>query len=590
MKHALISHSSLDDVFFSVTAINSIVDKNNHLFEPYIFIYDAQEIPEEIESLLDFYSIKYISIQTLREFVNRSLQKKVQAFFSNPYKVSSLLPLYLDAKGYKYSLNIDKSVFCFSVYNDQILPSDGSLTSSRFKNVDIGTITFNRVSSLKYFYHDGMYKVIDNSFYYIDNERFKVSDTISKYMDFYRLLENEISGEELLHNFALSSALISTSDLTEIDKSYYHSANNCTFVNPQLRPNIKNIIYTRDNYPWDNLNRGAIKGKVGDRNGIVFFYRSTWLDFAAKNPWFSSFCSQKVLTSDDQVGIANIVCYWYNQKIIELESKVKSLSSELEKSRINSQIELSIIGSCVSRDNFNSKFNPNYKNHFKFKHLQHQSSLVSLMSPKVEISSDDISDVDDWSRQQIVRDFQKSILAEIESDSPSVILFDLFTDSRFPCIEVDNSYVTLNEWKLVNTNLYKKISNNKIIGFTENESEFLKHFTDSVKALKAKLNEVSPLSKIVLNSTRGALKYISQGEVIDFKVNYVKEINRRWELLEKIFIDIMDPVVINAFKQDVTLGDALHPWGLGYVHYTREFYNDFLKHLIDSLQDLDGKG
>lgn len=41
------------------------------------------------------------------------------------------------------------------------------------------------------------------------------------------------------------------------------------------------------------------------------------------------------------------------------------------------------VGACVTRDNFNSKFNPHYKMFFNLVLHQHQISIPSLMSKSI---------------------------------------------------------------------------------------------------------------------------------------------------------------------------------------------------------------
>lgn len=46
-------------------------------------------------------------------------------------------------------------------------------------------------------------------------------------------------------------------------------------------------------------------------------------------------------------------------------------------------IKIATIGSCVTRDNFNSNINPYYKKFFNVVAHQNQTSIPSLMSEKV---------------------------------------------------------------------------------------------------------------------------------------------------------------------------------------------------------------
>jgi len=241
--------------------------------------------------------------------------------------------------------------------------------------------------------------------------------------------------------------------------------------------------------------------------------------------------------------------------------------------------KVAVIGSCVTRDNFNQKFNPNYKDKYICNILQNQSSLISLTSPPLDISEASFSDIDGWSRTHIVRDFKKSIWDDLKRDQPDVIIFDLFTDAHFSCINIDHSLVTLNEWKLTKTAYFSKVSGNTKIGFSVDEAEFIDRFRLAVMQFKKELSIICPNSKIILNSTRGVYTYLREGKVEFFDPSAVSKINKRWAILDKIFTDIFSPVVINAYKENETIGNIDHPWGVGYVHYHEKFYHDFIEKL-----------
>ena len=52
-------------------------------------------------------------------------------------------------------------------------------------------------------------------------------------------------------------------------------------------------------------------------------------------------------------------------------------------------IKIATIGSCITRDNLNSKFNPYYKLFFDVIAHQNQTTIPSLMSDKIELKVDD---------------------------------------------------------------------------------------------------------------------------------------------------------------------------------------------------------
>lgn len=69
---------------------------------------------------------------------------------------------------------------------------------------------------------------------------------------------------------------------------------------------------------------------------------------------------------------------------------------------------VAILGSCVSRDNFNTRMNPNYKETFKVTLLQNQSSLVSAVADPLLGIESKVNGLNDWKRKTILDDCFKS--------------------------------------------------------------------------------------------------------------------------------------------------------------------------------------
>lgn len=251
---------------------------------------------------------------------------------------------------------------------------------------------------------------------------------------------------------------------------------------------------------------------------------------------------------------------------------------------LNSIKSIAVIGSCVTRDNFNTKFNNDYKERYQCSTLQNQSSIVSIMSPSVSVHDDCFSDLDQWSEKDTLRDFRKEILHEIEHNKPDVIIFDMFTDARFLCLKVDDSFVTLNEWKLEKSNHYNKLINNERVGFSIDENMFLSLFKESIIRLKEFLTKTCPDTKIVLHSARGVDKYLDKDELKDFNSAFVNTLNQRWAKLDNLFIEVFSPIVIDLFSGNKFFGDAEHPWGCSMVHYQKNYYNTFISELNKVLQ------
>jgi hypothetical protein len=52
-------------------------------------------------------------------------------------------------------------------------------------------------------------------------------------------------------------------------------------------------------------------------------------------------------------------------------------------------------------------------------------------------------------------EFDNIFFEELLSLKPKILIVDLYTDARFKTIPINNSYLTVNEWKTIKTKLYK---------------------------------------------------------------------------------------------------------------------------------------
>ncbi len=244
--------------------------------------------------------------------------------------------------------------------------------------------------------------------------------------------------------------------------------------------------------------------------------------------------------------------------------------------------KVAIFGSCVSRDIFNSQFNPHYKENFEVVSLQNQTSILSLMSPKIIYEKKDLEPLKGWDRDTIEEELEKSFLNDLIEVEPDLIIIDFFTDAWFKTISVQNSFITVNEWKTTKTKFYENILQLEK-PFFPNEEQLKR----DLQCFHTYIEKNLPETKVVLNQARAVYSYIdAEGKEVFFSNGFINQINKRWQLLDNIFIEIAHPIQINVMKSN-TMSDPNHPWGIGYVHYTSAYYNDFLNKLTQVMKQPD---
>lgn len=92
-----------------------------------------------------------------------------------------------------------------------------------------------------------------------------------------------------------------------------------------------------------------------------------------------------------------------------------------------------------------------------------------------------------------------------------------------------------------------------------------------------------PHTKVILNQARFADKYLDETtkEIKRFSTSGlvaqidVDKYNFAWESFDEYVINNYDVSLIH-FNKDSHLVDTNHPWNAYYVHYTKNYYSDFL--------------
>lgn len=232
---------------------------------------------------------------------------------------------------------------------------------------------------------------------------------------------------------------------------------------------------------------------------------------------------------------------------------------------------VAVVGSCVSRDLFNSKLNSDWKKHASLVGSFYQMSIMSLMAPKAEIDINIFSDLNPHDFNATKADFDKSFLEVIEREQPQVIVVDLFADARFDLIRVGNSIITDNSWKIGKSDSYEIFDDLDRISPDIDETFYYSLFKSSILEFQAFIHARSPQTRVVLNSCRNARFWRSVDSFGYFNQDSIDKQNKRWDRLEEIFEQIVGPEKITSGMK-ILLGDPNHPWGRGPVHFTSGFY------------------
>ncbi|MFC8731644.1 DUF6270 domain-containing protein [Luteimicrobium sp. NPDC057192] len=239
-------------------------------------------------------------------------------------------------------------------------------------------------------------------------------------------------------------------------------------------------------------------------------------------------------------------------------------------------IKVAVFGSCVSRDVFNRRFSPNYKDLFDCVLLSNQSTVVAQTSPPIDASTVDLSGIKDWEQKQVAADLTRSFVPSLREAQPEYVIVDFFGDVHFGCALLDDGVVTRNRWKIVHTPYYKETWRQDL---PPDAPEYMDRWLDASHRFADTIREAVPDAKIVLHEARNATHYrTDEGDLKPLHdVPKIRRMNERWARMNDHFRPLADHAV-DVFT-DETVSFAGHPWGKFPVHYELDYHARFLSRL-----------
>lgn len=239
-------------------------------------------------------------------------------------------------------------------------------------------------------------------------------------------------------------------------------------------------------------------------------------------------------------------------------------------------VRVAVFGSCLTRDVFNRRFSPHYRDLFDCVLLANQTSVISEMSPPVDVTGADLSGIDEPGQAEVRADLTRSFLTDLERLQPDYLVLDWFADVHFGCARLDGGIVTRNRWKIAKTPFYEQTWQADL---RPRGREYREQWNEAARQLVAHVRTTSPGTRLVLHAARNATSVRRRGgEVERFgNAERLERMNRWWGRLNADFAPLAD-AVIDIFT-DETISFDEHPWGPFAVHYELDYHAAFLSKL-----------
>ncbi len=318
-------------IFFpALVALDSIKSNNPGAFDSYI-CFDGEKLTDEMRSALEHHQINFIDSKLLS--VNEkiaNLPKMNEGRWPIEILLNWALPEYLYDKGYEYSIKVDYDILCIKKYElADIFPKDAIARGLVFdinlenEGVSQGVVAQALQAGL---YKEGVRAYVNAGFVAFNNKICQAERFFDRLLKIYSFISLQSPNAKLIEQLAVFFTFTTfDGGVEELDPLYNHRVRWGVLVDEKLHLTAKNIHYITSIKPWSPFDRLAIRSFVNARQGILFSYRAIWLEYAAKSPWFQVFCNEKPMSQEQTLGMNIIIFHNYNQRILELEGKLKEM-------------------------------------------------------------------------------------------------------------------------------------------------------------------------------------------------------------------------------------------------------------------------
>ena len=258
-------------------------------------------------------------------------------------------------------------------------------------------------------------------------------------------------------------------------------------------------------------------------------------------------------------------------------------------------MNISILGSCQSRDIFNSKFVKNYKEHFNVYSYFWLTSMLSVMGEQTSYSFYRLlkSEYKDCLMEHWFHELEKPILKTLESKQPDVLLMDFYGDARYGAISYGSEYVVNRTDKLKDKKIVDFSNFGIVYSYEENAEDFILMWKNAFDRFMAFMREKLPDTQIIINTVKGSKIVTDDEDRIYLSPNIrdldVDRINYLWSYFDNYAIKKYNLKAL-TFDKEYTLNPNYPFAGLGWalVHFHQEYYDDCFKKLLEATADIKG--
>ena len=244
-------------------------------------------------------------------------------------------------------------------------------------------------------------------------------------------------------------------------------------------------------------------------------------------------------------------------------------------------IKIAVFGCCLTRDAFNTKMIPNYKDFFKIVATSTRVSMISLMRDPINFDDESLTILPEnpsniYKKNCIVNDMKKNFLNSLQKNDIDYLIIDNYLEVLFGIICFNNDIISYNP-DLELTDYYKQIGEFIHLRILDTPNEYFEMWSKSCDLFFNFLKNNCPNIKVILNNAKPFDKFLNDDGSVRTDINYTKHCKVVVPHLNKLNRYIEEKYDVKSINyENIYYLDENHMWGKGPEHYNRKFYQDFL--------------
>ncbi|MCX6303958.1 MAG: DUF6270 domain-containing protein [Bacteroidetes bacterium] len=245
-------------------------------------------------------------------------------------------------------------------------------------------------------------------------------------------------------------------------------------------------------------------------------------------------------------------------------------------------MEIIILGSCVTRDAFNTDIVANLNTDITVRRFFARTSFISLHSPPLNVEVSEITNLPPFDCRYVLDDLNKEFYKYLKSrDCKGNYLVLDFIDERMDILKMGQHFLTLSD-EFLKSNLSSRFQGTRLARLDTSTTLLWKSncllFIDSIK-------NIFPPERIILHKAFWMESYTDGLTVEGFP--YSDLVTNHNNLLAEyyhFFETSLPGINIVDLRQHGYLADKNHKWSLVPFHYEVGYYIDFLTSLTNILK------